>query len=489
VSFAICLLTIKLAYAQEDGEDEYNPLHEGLDPKFWILPDSDKEIFQLKVKQRGRMEENEQEKIEKWHVHSEEQVVKYKEKLNAEFREMMRKQHCARLTSSLKQMTASSAEKAEKTGEMRIQKRAKQLAMRKAAEIKQKVIGTGEEEEELGEDANKPLDPKDAKYWLKALRMNDPGWIKQENARLRHVQRTDPNWRSKMDNSRGDGGFSWTQKTTRMGTPLEASGEDFTVAQAVDPGAAVAGDGIVGNVGLIQLGERDDSMNPVGKFPYDTNVEGSTSAESPDSSTNYPMPDGESTPNPKKLPLNAELPEIVQDNPKPSIDTSHLPKRSESPDEDDAAVLKRRAHLEQWQVAQRLNIRKTKDKLLGKLEDWKDNQQWKIKDLLAKKHFIVTCGSLRDKHTAMISEAIFNMPIEDDEKTAAETPLKAKLNEILDCERCLPPPDPAQDQENMKATHDAIVTVNAEESPGENNPQENVASADDDAKEVQELSL
>lgn len=73
------------------------------------------------------------------------------------------------------------------------------------------------------------------------------------------------------------------------------------------------------------------------------------------------------------------------------------------------------------------------------------------------------------------------MPIEDAEKTAAEIPLKSKLAEIMDCERCTPPPDPAQNQENIKAAHDATVTVNSEKSPGDNNPQENVASSGDDA--------
>merc|ERR1711964_756724 len=70
----------------------------------------------------------------------------------------------------------------------------------------------------LGEAQVRPItpNPKDAAFWLKALRTNDPEWQRRERRNMHKTQRTDPEWRREQNNGQGDGGYSWTQHTTRL---------------------------------------------------------------------------------------------------------------------------------------------------------------------------------------------------------------------------------------------------------------------------------
>lgn len=436
-----CLLWLQTARAvqvlaeEEPGE---NPLNNGLETPFFILTNKEKEGFQLKVKQRQEYEVTQQEKINKWHVAEKEKVSKYEEMKEKHFLEMMRKLHCGKLKKKLNRAIVVTGERANKIAKERKIKYETNEAMTRANEVMGKVNGKGEEQQLrtglLGDSkvqlAN-GVNPKDAKYWLKAFKVADPSWIANEHQRLRRVERTDPNWRAKMDNSEGDGGYSWTQKVTRMGTSFDRNSQQQLTE--VNPGVDVGGSLALVEVGESELPPGEKPEGPVGGRPEDTSPGGSVSPESDEAA---PLPPGEGHVNREPTEEPEQVPN--QDDPQDTVPKpgDNQEKNKFELDEDDTAVLRRQAEQAKWLAEKSEKLNQVRNQEHMKLGGWVKTQQKHIKDLEVRRDHIAYCTQERNDMGLKISNLVFSLPCSDAEKSAYEIPLSKSMKEWLDCEFC-----------------------------------------------------
>jgi len=435
-----CLLSLQaargvelLAEPEEPGE---NPLNTGLETQFFILQNQEKEGFQLKVKQRIEYESTQQEKINKWHAAEKEKVAKYEKMREKQFLEMMRKLHCAKLKKNLRRAILVTGEKAVKVEKERRIKYETQEAVSRANEVMAKIQGKGEEQALrtglLGDakvQVAEGVNTKDAKYWLKALKVADPTWIAKEHQNMRDIQRSDPNWRAKMDNDEGDGGYSWTQSVTRMGTSFDQNpGQQLTDVNA--------GVNVGGSLELLETGEGGTEDNepsgPVGERPEDSTPGSSVGPESDEAA---PLPRGEGhvntdpTEEPEKQPN--------QDDPEDSVpDGVNQEKNKLELDEDETAVLRRQAEQSKWLSQQQQKLDELETQQHIKLAGWEKEQKTHIANLVVTRNHIEFCTEERNTMGSKISDLVFGLPCSDAEKTAYEHPLAKGMEEWLDCEFC-----------------------------------------------------
>jgi len=329
--------------------------------------------------------------ISKWHDEQKDIIRAFKEKKEKEFAAHLRKMHCNKLKRSLLTKADVAVKQAKRLARERKQKALEQEAVERAKEILGKV---GQRERTmtgqlLGEaKVRYKADPKDAKYWLHALRTSDPQWQRRENRKLRHIQRTDPNWRSKQDNDAGDGGYSWVRKLTRRGTAYDRHPESQ----------------------LSELAPIDLIETAVVQLPS-------------------PATSGEETP----------VEPAMEPAPDDSKKEYEQPFSEESPDEDEAQVLRRQAEMKVWLANEHQNVRKFANLLAGNLSEWRQTQEDEVKRMYEKRGFFAFCTKSRNTMQEHLADIVLNLPISDDEKSEYEKPLLADMEEWLKCEKCKKP--------------------------------------------------
>jgi flagellar hook-associated protein FlgK len=344
-----------------------------------MLPDSDKLELAEKERTMRTWGLTTKAKISAWGAKQRKILRAYKERKMKDFAEAVRKMHCAKLKKNLIKKALFTKKEAKKTFKTR-----KELAAKKkAAEVAKEILSKVAERDEMR--ASKLLGnanvatprpaAKDMKYWLKALRTSDPEWQRERERRMRIIQQTDPNWRSKQNNAQGDGGYSWTRKTTRFGTKYDRHTS-------------------------LQLTTR----NTADFSPLDESVE------------------------------------LLQLGPPgPNAADFRQPGSEESPDEDQAAALRREAELEAWLTKEKNKITKHQDNLKTKLKKFERKSMKTISKLEAKKKHDNYCTKNRNTMGKYLADIVVNLPLPDKEKTEKEGPLLKDMEQWLKCDFCKKP--------------------------------------------------
>lgn len=161
-----------------------------------------------------------QHKISKWHQRAKVTLKSLQDKELVQFEDKIRLMKCNEMKRQLGRKLVVSTKSARALASKRNAAAEKAKAVQLAREIFSKVSEPAAEDEQrlkesLGEASR---GDHDSDAWLKAIETSDPDWQRHEERKMDREMRTDPQWRSKMDNKQGDGGISWTQHTTRLDT-------------------------------------------------------------------------------------------------------------------------------------------------------------------------------------------------------------------------------------------------------------------------------
>merc|ERR1711924_416484 len=161
--------------------------------------------------------------IAAWHERAEEKLEKYQERKEKEFARAVRKAHCNKLKRNLIKKASATLMTAKKISKARKQKALEKKATERAQEVLSKVSERDEARAArlLGDTkVATNVNPKDAKFWLKAFQRADPTWQRDVDHHLHKLQRTNPDWRKHQNNAENDGAYSWSRQT-RMGTSYD----------------------------------------------------------------------------------------------------------------------------------------------------------------------------------------------------------------------------------------------------------------------------
>jgi len=337
------------------------------------------------------------ESIKSWRAVEEEKLTKLHHTLMAAFNEQMRKLRCNEMKTRLTGNVAKTMAAAKKLAGKRRQAADEKEALRKSSEILAKLTEKmgGEERGQLSESDDADFGSKqDARDWLKALETSDPSWQHAERRKMQETKQTDPHWRSKMDNSEGDGGRSWTTHgTTHLDTAPSLTRGNFV------------GDN------LIQLGENLVDQEPLLQASDILALEKLGS---------------------KKLDAN-KLGETVSSPASAKAELYAFEQRSE---EKPWLRAKVKAH-------EQLNV-----KLAGNIKKMEKESLDSAKAANVKLNVISMCGSRRSMMHKLISDTIIYMPIPEEEKIAPEKTLMDEMEEWLKCELCKAPKAAASSMEN-----------------------------------------
>jgi len=352
----VLLSTIAFATGIATGNDVYKV---DISP----LPASEKEAFGEREAAMRKWGQSEASRITAWKGRQEAKLRAYKEMKAKEFAAIVRKMHCNKLKRNLMKKVALTTTEAKMLAKKRKEAAAKQVALERAREVLSKVAERDETHTRLLGGANiQAVNPKDAKFWLKAFETRDPEWQRARLRRMHHEQRVDPDWRRHQNNADDDGGISWSQRNTRMGTSYDQNPE-LQLTQPVETASFLQESTLV--------------------TPFD----------------------------------NAGA----------------------SIEEDQAREMRREAELAAWLNEGHNKIEDLKTQQNGELKRWKASQDKLLTQLRTKKAHSDFCTRGGNKLKELVADAVINLPVPDEEKTAYEKPLQTDVKNWLLCERCKDP--------------------------------------------------
>merc|ERR1712070_586950 len=328
------------------------------------------------------------EAIEQWKVETSSSIKAWREgeeaklkelhaKEMAKFNEHLRRIRCSEMKQRLVKDVERTMTAARTLSTKRREASERQEAMRKSNEILAKLKAkSGEESGELSEadDSTNFRSKEDAKAWLKALETSDPSWQRAKRRKMEIIKQTDPNWRSKMDNSEGDGGESWMRHTTHL-----------------DTAPSLSRGNLVGD-NFIEIGENTNNQDPLVGESDVLAIEKLGSEQL-----------GET----KKISTAAQKTEQY----------AYELFNKERP----------------WLQAKLKNFTQHKATMARNIKKMQATSAVAVSKLTAKGDHAAKCGQGRSDMHKLISDTIIGLPLPEEEKVQAEKPLLEKMEEWLKC--------------------------------------------------------
>lgn len=349
----------------------------------------------------------ERESIESWHARTTASIKEWRKaketeldvaqaKEMAAFNEHMRSVRCAAMKARLNKDISRTSMAAHAAAQKRREAKEQAEVLRKSREVLQKVSAKGGERSRLAESGDGDSGSKqDAKNWLHAFETSDPSWQRAQRRKMEEREQTDPDWRSHMDNSEGDGGSSWRQHETHLVTaPTQTRGYlpgDTRDETHLDTAPTWTKGYIIGD-NFLELEDR----------------------------------------------LSEQEEPLLQESAVLAIENLGKPVVSEAAATAEAALFGQQSQEKAWMLAQTKAHTDAKASGNADVKKLEEDSMKAQSAIITQSNKLAKCGDQRNSMHKLIADTIVSLPddMPEEEKIADEKPLLESMEAWLKCELC-----------------------------------------------------